>query len=197
MDIKDLLNKKDYTILDNVFSNDLIDETYNQLIHKDFSYNLNQSTVDNKRYFHSNILDYPQFTHCFYNYVLDSDKVEKVSSYNIADNILKQFIKKYNLQPLHLMRVKVNLNTQNSVATKDNFSEPHIDNEKVNHLSMIYYVNKSDGDTFIFDKDLNIIKRVSPIPGRLLLMKGHVIHSAGYPINTLYRIVINFNFELL
>ena len=197
MDIKDLLNKKDYIILDNVFSNDLISETYDQLIHKDFPYNLNLSTVDNKRYFHSNILNYPQFTHCFYNYVLDNDKVEKVSSYNIAENILKEFIKKYNLQPLHLMRVKVNLNTQNSVATKDNFLEPHIDNEKVNHLSMIYYVNKSDGDTFIFDKDLNIVKRVNPLPGRLLLMKGHIIHSAGYPINTLHRIVINFNFELL
>ena len=61
------------------------------------------------------------------------------------------------------------------------------------HLAAIYYVNDSDGFTFLFDDDNNIIEKIMPKKGSLLLFNGNKKHASGHPIKSLKRCVINFN----
>lgn len=197
MVIQNLLKNKQYIVLDNIFSKDFINNINSHLIDYEFPYYLSDwGTVNEKKLNHKNLFDYFQFSHPFYNYNLFTKKVEKISTSNIVDELLIAFINKFNLDQLQVLRVKANLVTQNLLATKDTFSYPHIDCKEFNHLSMIYYVNQTDGDTFIFDNNLNIIDRIKPVQGRILLLKGDVLHSAGHPIKFEKRIVLNFNFEI-
>lgn len=59
------------------------------------------------------------------------------------------------------------------------------------HLSLIYYVNDSTGDTVFFNED-EIIESVTPKKGRAVLFDGNIMHSAGIP-NTGTRCIVNYN----
>jgi hypothetical protein len=62
-------------------------------------------------------------------------------------------------------------------------------------MVVIYYVNDSDGDTFVFDDDGKIIKRVSPKKGRFFMFDGRLKHAGSHPYDNTMRVVINFNVE--
>ncbi len=71
--------------------------------------------------------------------------------------------------------------------------EPHID-YNFDHTTALYYVNDSDGDTFFFDKDNNIIHRETPLKGKLILFDGKEIHASSSPSEGI-RIAMNINFK--
>jgi hypothetical protein len=86
----------------------------------------------------------------------------------------------------------------------------HID-LPIEHLVILYYVNDSDGDTFLFDKranykdlkttavevndSLNIIKKISPKKGRALVFNGDRYHSSSGPTKDI-RCIINFDVSI-
>jgi hypothetical protein len=82
----------------------------------------------------------------------------------------------------------------------------HVD-VKYPHLVCLYYVNDSDGDTFIFDKTskdtplllkttkLEVIKKVTPKKGRVVLFNGNRYHSSSGPTKAV-RCIINFNISI-
>jgi hypothetical protein len=89
------------------------------------------------------------------------------------------------------------------------FDNIHID-IPFEHLVVLYYVNDTDGDTFIFDKfadlnnlksptlnenDASIIKKVSPKKGRALLFDGRRYHSSSAPTKNI-RCIINFDIAI-
>ena len=90
------------------------------------------------------------------------------------------------------------------------FDNIHID-LAFEHLVVLYYVNDTDGDTFIFDKktdyknikwasvtnenELNIIERISPKKGRVLLFDGNRYHSSSGPTEDI-RCIINFDISI-
>jgi len=58
---------------------------------------------------------------------------------------------------------------------------PHVDYPG-EHTVVIYYVNDADGDTVFFDQSgKNIIKRVSPKKGRVVIFDGRILHGGGIP----------------
>ena len=91
-------------------------------------------------------------------------------------------------------------------AIRREHDTPHIDFDQ-GHLVCLYYVNDSDGDTFIFDKtladhhpdtdfsnvDFNIVQKISPKKGRAIIFNGTIYHASSIP-STDVRCVINFNF---
>lgn len=75
---------------------------------------------------------------------------------------------------------------------------PHVDFED-EHVTALYYVNKSDGDTIFFSHEMSIFQprcqlRVSPERGKMLLFNGNVLHASSSPTSG-YRIALNVNFR--
>jgi hypothetical protein len=62
-----------------------------------------------------------------------------------------------------------------------------------NHIAGIYYVDDSDGFTFLFNYNNHILDKITPKKGRLLLFDGKIKHASGHPVDFLKRCVINFN----
>lgn len=62
-----------------------------------------------------------------------------------------------------------------------------------NHLTVLYYVNDSDGDTFFFDDDGNIIDRIKPKKGRIVAFDGKQLHASSSPSENI-RVAVNINY---
>ena len=69
------------------------------------------------------------------------------------------------------------------------------------HTVLIYYVNDSDGYTYIFDKmfdqknpnetKFGEYKTVAPVKGRAVLFNGLYYHAGSSPVKSQSRIMIN------
>jgi|TARA_R110002020_G_C15997465_1_gene749906 hypothetical protein len=85
--------------------------------------------------------------------------------------------------------------------------DPHVD-FSFPHISTVYYVNNSDGDTIFYKEKakkeddiksfskLNEVKRVSPKANRLVVFEGDTIHTGSSPNKNKNRIIINSNFAM-
>ena len=136
-----------------------------------------------------------QLTHSFIRY--DDGKIGDNNSPfpNLPNFIFDKLGARFNIPKFNVYRVKANLKPQVIGANLNNFDTPHRDMYEKECLVMIYYVHDSDGDTFIFDKDMNIVDNINPKKGRILVMNSNLVHAAGYPVKNQNRVVINFNFE--
>ncbi len=111
-------------------------------------------------------------------------------------------LEKYNNNTIEIFRVRAGLKTPKNGFTENNYNIPHVD-YFFSHTTGLYYVNESDGDTWIFDQifeqfpepeRFTVRKRISPKANRLVLFDGLQYHTASNPINTDARIIININF---
>ena len=132
-----------------------------------------------------------QFCHTF----IDANNSISHKSY-IIDFILKKIYEKVDMSEYNFVpRIKANFQSK-FLSGPDCYNTPHNDN-KNDHLVIIYYVNDSDGDTFIFENDtypLKVKQRIFPKAGRFVFFNGNQFHAGIHPKLTDYRIVINFNF---
>ena len=64
----------------------------------------------------------------------------------------------------------------------------HYDTEKINCKSMIYYLNDSDGDTFIGKTDT---QRISPKANTAVIFPSNIWHASSSPTKG-RRMVINY-----
>lgn len=71
---------------------------------------------------------------------------------------------------------------------------PHIDITEP-HRVLLYYVNTTNGQTVIYEKDTDFeeLSRVNSRAGRFLLLDGSYWHSAVTCTDNNYRIIINYN----
>lgn len=151
--------------------------------------------TDQFPWYFSNKTVYNNFTDDDYNwfYHLLTEDNQHTSQYTI--DVLNIFIKKYNTLcknlPKHLVpdfnqiyRMRFNLALN---ANEDRKTPIHVD-QPFNHLTMIYYINNSDGVTV-----LDGISNISPKKGRILIFDGRLEHCAFFPKISPKRSVINFN----
>jgi len=132
--------------------------------------------------------------------VYDEEKGPNSPLYHPIFNTLNNFLQENNLQLDKLLRIKSNLVFKN-VENSEKYHTPHIDNEE-NHYTLLYYVNDSDGPTYLFDnkfdgtkQNLTVIEKINPKKGRAILFDGHYYHASSNPIINDYRLVINYNFK--
>jgi hypothetical protein len=145
------------------------------------------------------VFEYSQFCH----QVIKYDQVQS----SLIDEMLGIYNKvseKYKFSK-DIIRIKSNLCTKIFCDNINAHQTPHID-YPIDHMVMIYYVNDSDGDTFVFDQrvenldnikklnKLTVKKRISPKKGRVLIFDGRFLHSGMHPREHNHRIIINFNF---
>ena len=141
-----------------------------------------------------------QLTHSFvYNGEVSSPYFNKIRV------IVDAFIEKTGIKLKMINRFKANLNPK-TIITREELkagyhrdlgeSEPNPQEEEFysKFLSMIYYVNDSDGDTLFFDAD-GKETRVTPKEGRIVWFPSYALHGGTPPEISKKRIVINFIFE--
>ena len=107
-----------------------------------------------------------------------------------------------------LLRIRLGLFTQNAAGGP--YHNPHVD-FYLPHYNALYYVNDSDGDTFIFnetydevslersveytrDRRFTIARRISPRKGRMIGFDGKHYHASMHPAQSSHRIAIAFSF---
>lgn len=142
-----------------------------------------------------NVIDNGQFVHLFLSLVENSQEIN--SSYmDIPYKILSEFSKKTktNIDFSDILRIKANLITQYREYTKNSYGIPHTD-YSYEHYVLIYYVNDSDGDTVLFDKNKKIMAKITPKKGRCLFFNGNILHAGGHPVDNFSRCVININLK--
>ena len=101
-----------------------------------------------------------------------------------------------------IIRAKANFKIANGSYPENCKDIPHIDHvneDRIPFVSILYYVNDADGDTYLYDQEyvsgeINIglqpKKVISPKKGRMVIFDGYNLHSAGIPRNK-NRAVIN------
>jgi hypothetical protein len=106
---------------------------------------------------------------------------------------------------LRIIRIKINHQMPILGFNKDNYNIAHVDEPDGNLMSAVYYINDSDGDTFLFNehyspnkdiKKLTISHRITPQAGKIVFFPSTQMHASANPISTASRYVINFVFEV-
>jgi hypothetical protein len=92
---------------------------------------------------------------------------------------------------INYRRIKVN-QLLKSIESSDNYHPPHVDDLEENMLSLIYYINDSDGPTYFFNKQGTCTDKVYPKKNRCVLFPSNVFHASSSPILSDRRLVINF-----
>src|SRR5262249_22323470 len=116
-----------------------------------------------------------------------------------AKHLLEAFLGKHGLVPTRLLRIKANLLVRSAVPGGPKPFPPHVDIPKP-HWVMIYYVNDSDGDTLIFDKNYpdwanaTVVHAVGRKRGRAIFFDGRHYHCGTIPAQNDVRVVLNYNF---
>lgn len=141
-----------------------------------------------------------------------------ISSKNISNTDISKLIleietkvgSKLNANILTNYRYKVNLLKVSDYSdTRNELESIHIDRNDP-HISMVYYINDTDGDTKFYDlvngdisnwkvylqkeeyHRFKEFKSVSPKKGRIVIFDGLIFHRSTYPkLNN--RLVLNFN----
>ena len=135
---------------------------------------------------------------------------------NIIENIKTNAFKELNLFEITPLRIKINKTSKLNISERECYSGMHVDNPNIdypNHIILIYYINDASGETLISDlhvknvKNLeelnqkitsgeycnfNIIKRITPKKGKLLVFDGGLFHCGLWPTDgDRYNININ------
>jgi hypothetical protein len=118
--------------------------------------------------------------------------------------ILTTFEEKFQIKIKKLLRIRLGMKHPKIGFTEQNYNLPHVD-YFYPHGTLIYYINDSDGDTFVFNEFFNeqdgeptkfsVQQRVTPRANRMLYLEnGLQYHTASNPIMTDRRMIININF---
>jgi hypothetical protein len=103
-----------------------------------------------------------------------------------------------------LLRAKINITLPDPRQTEDSHGYPHSDLAGLgykDYTTAIYYLNDSDGDTFVFNervgesvKAFTVHSRVAPRRGRAVVFDGNRYHAGNNPRTHKPRALINLNY---
>jgi hypothetical protein len=125
---------------------------------------------------------------------------KKSASYEKMFPLIKKIFE-INGPTTKILRIRMSLKYPKKGFTKDNYNIPHTD-YNYPHKSLIYYINESDGDTFVFNEygynktfnTFTVKQRVPPKPNTALILDGAQFHTASNPQEHDCRVIININY---
>jgi hypothetical protein len=133
-------------------------------------------------------------------YIKNAIEVQELMPY--AQQIFDNMYDLTGIKVNDLIRVTFNLLYQHPSKefTKDTWNSAHTDQQH-DHKVLLYYVDNSDGDTFIFNEragetfdKFTVNQRITPKRGSAVLFDGTQYHASSNPLNSFKRYTINFNF---
>jgi len=149
---------------------------------------LDENTIDTVQFVHYAMLN--EHKSYLYGFV-------RCMMYNLENRLEKKITR--------IHRMKFNHQSPIPNFTNDNYNIPHSDDARADLYSMIYYVNDSDGDTFVFNefyspdysvKKLTLLERITPEAGKCIVFPSSQFHASSNPITTPSRYVLNVTFEM-
>lgn len=160
----------------------------------------------------SNIADSPQFVNKIYFnrsfYANDFYRSEVL--YDLVLNIIHKFQLKFNYN-FYVEPIRIKSNFQYPIIDykKGMFNTPHVDSppqEKIDDsfITGIYYLNNSDGSTYLFDQiwegekydKLTTFKEIESKANRLVLFSTKRLHAGSPPTKDI-RVLLNLNMQLI
>ena len=118
-------------------------------------------------------------------------------SFEVVKPLLNQFEKTTGYTIKNIRKIKANLLTKQVVSDRILKQMIHTDVNNLTDkiLSIVYYVNDSDGDTIIFTDDGHEITK-SPIKGTAIYFPSSMLHRATPPSINTRRLVLNIVIEI-
>ena len=191
----------DYHVVDRLVPSSYADFLETILLNSEiWQWNDSASGVDNNYDPNdSNITDCGQLTHMLFDF-----NTGPKSDIWLNVSPMVWFLEEHTgLKVNDFMRVKSNLTQPQHGVTKDMYNPPHVDTSDPNCISMVYYVNDSDGDTRLFNKtledgflDMDMIVSNSPKKGSAIIFPSNKFHCSSIPVDSKKRIVLNFVFAV-
>lgn len=132
------------------------------------------------------------FIHIIYDY----PNILNYNLFNLTSLIFFEAMEKFevDVSEYEIYRCRLGLFCQNQISNlNDIHHTPHIDSANT-HFTFLYYVCDSDGATYIFDNNQNVVDEIEPKMGRGVLLSGDVYHASSCPRKHQKRIVLNCNF---
>ena len=133
--------------------------------------------------------DSPQFTHVF----IKDEQVQSDYMAQIEPIIFNFAAKTEVLRSKRITKCKLNLNYKDVSYAKDEFYPIHKDIHGQSGITAIYYVNDCDGDTLFFNNNNEVVKAVTPKKGRIVYFDNQILHAGQPSKESMYRVLINFN----
>lgn len=127
---------------------------------------------------------------------------------NFKGNFLEAFapvlqqIKNYAGKRIEFIRIRLSMKVYKQGFTINNYNLPHID-YNFPHKTAIFYLNNSDGPTWIFNERFNgqeepteftINEKINPRENGMILLDGLQYHTASNPIKSDRRVILNINY---
>ncbi len=145
-----------------------------------------------------------QFIHSVYNL----GEVHDSNLYLMCNILLQLACNELKISIKELHRIKCNILTKDVRFTLNNYGITHVDVGDINtddsYKTLLYYVNTSDGDTFLFNEHatentntkLSIKERSSPEIGKAIYFNSNQFHASSNPVINNSRFVINYTFKI-
>lgn len=169
------------------------------------------------------VTDWENFPYYFNPYTAYNDGLNKMNfSYAhmfVAEGRSTSILSNYFLAAVHscidltenkldyVDRIRLGMILSNNNSLKN---EAHVDNA-LPHKTGLLYLNDSDGDTIFYDtkydprsdlipseygrkQEMREVQRITPKANKLVIFDGLTYHASSKPVNSPYRLVLNFNF---
>lgn len=103
---------------------------------------------------------------------------------------------------LQILKCKYNLLTKRNCSFH-HYPHSDLDDYENDIFTGIYYVNNSDGDTYLFnefapkkDDTATIMQKIKPEKGKLILFDSRRFHASSSPLENEIRLVLNIVFKV-
>jgi len=175
-------------IIDDVMPVVMQNQLHSMCISQDFSWGfLEDCTFNNDQLAaHMNKPRYPAFCHLA---LMDGKTRNETAT--LMSSMLLCMSDKAGLNPNHLHRARFGMYLP--IRNPPLHNNIHTD-MKEPHTVCLYYVNDADGDTFFFDKSRQIVERISPKKGRMVVFDGFTLHASSMPVESSHRISLNLGY---
>lgn len=129
-----------------------------------------------------------------FNHLVYFDGLQRSNTLPLFMPMVRSIEEKFNVSVNNLSRIRIGMNLNHGESGSH---YPHTDMD-IPHYTLLYYVDKSDGDTIFYKgpKDNLEVDFTNPhVQNQAVLFDGLTIHSSSSPVKNSKRTTININFS--